>query len=540
MNNGSRIALVGVSFAAGMATMWALDRTPDSSAAKVVAERPIPTGTTRAVNPGAVVVELFVMSQCPYGVQAEAAFAEPMAKLGADLDLRVEYIGDVLPGGGLGSMHGAKEVRGDMVQVCAMKHSAAWFEFITCQNEDWKNVDTNWEACASKLGIAKDAIAACADGEEGKKLLGDSFDRASKKGVSGSPTIFIGGKPYEGSRRASDLMRAICAADEGEKPQACSEIPELPKVNVTLIGDVRCGKDCDLAQLEGNVRGAVGNPIITRVDASSAEGKKLRKELGKELGDIRVPAVVFDATLDADPESKEQIPKNLKQAGDYKFLSLGDWNPTCADDGGCKEAACKDTIQCRPEEPKKLEVFVMSQCPYGVKGLDAMKPVLASLDAHKESIDFQIHFIGDGDAGSLTSMHGQPEVDEDLREICALAHGKGRQGLDYIWCRNPDIRSNAWQTCAGEKSGIAEDAIEKCSTGDEGQKLLAASFAKAKSLGIGGSPTWLVNGKFQFSGIDPQTIMTNLCKHNKLAACSDQLAGAPAAAPGAPEPGCSE
>lgn len=534
MNNGTRIIAVGLSFAAGMGTMWAIDRKPESTTT-VTAEQVIPEGQARAVNAGAVVVELFVMSQCPYGVQAEAAFKEPMAKLGADLDLRIEFIGDVQPGGNLSSMHGAKEVRGDIVQACAIKHSPAWFDLIECQNENPREVDTNWEGCAAKVGISKDVIGACADGEEGKGLVQASFERASKKGVSGSPTIFIGGKPYEGGRRASDLMRAICAAHEGEPPAACSSMPEQPKVNVTLIGDARCGADCDLAQLEGNVRNAVGAPVITRVDVSDAAGKKLRNE----LGDITIPTVVFDATLDKDPEAMAQIPKNLKEAGDYKFLSLGEWNPACADDGGCKLDACKDKIQCRPEEPKKLEVFVMSQCPYGVKGLDAMKEVLASLDKHKESIDFQVHFIGDGTAETeLTSMHGPGEVAEDLREICAIEHGKKLQFMDYIWCRNPNIRDASWESCAGEKSGIDEGAIKKCSEGDEGKKLLAASFAKAKAAGIGGSPTWLVNGKYQFSGIDPKTIMANLCKHNKLGACEDQLAGSAAPPSGGAEPGC--
>lgn len=536
MNNGTRIVTIGLSFAAGMGTMWALDRKPDTSAAKVTAEPSAPVeGQARAVNAGAVRVDLFVMSQCPYGVQAEAGFAEPMAKLGADLDLRVEYIGDAMPGGGLSSMHGPKEVKGDLVQVCAMKYTPAWFDFITCQNQNPREVDTNWAECAAKVGAPKDAIASCADGEEGKALLKASFDRAAKKGATGSPTIYIGGKPYEGNRRASDLMRAICAEYKGDVPQACAELPEQPKVNVTLIGDARCGADCDLAQLEGNVRNAIGSPVITRVDVSDPAGKKLRKE----LGDIKIPTVVFDATLDKDPEAKAGIPKNLKQAGDYRFLSLGDWNPTCADDGGCKVEECKGTIQCRPEEPKKLEVFVMSQCPFGVKGLDAMKDVFAALDKHKESIDFQVHFIGDGTAdGELSSMHGPGEVAEDLREVCALTKGKGRQGLDYIWCRNPNIRDASWQSCAGEKSGIDADVIEKCSEGDEGKKLLAASFAKAKAAGIGGSPTWLANGKFQFSGIDAKTIMSNLCKHNKLAACDEELAGSAAPPSGGAEPGC--
>ena len=58
-------------------------------------------------------------------------------------------------------------------------------------------------------------------------------------------------------------------------------------------------------------------------------------------------------------------------------------------------------MQCRPEVPKKLDVFVMSQCPYGVKGLDAMKEVSDNFKKAGESIDFTVHYIGDGDARAL-------------------------------------------------------------------------------------------------------------------------------------------
>ena len=34
------------------------------------------------------------------------------------------------------------------------------------------------------------------------------------------------------------------------------------------------------------------------------------------------------------------------------------------------------SLLCREEKKNALDVFVMSQCPYGVLGLDAMKEVL--------------------------------------------------------------------------------------------------------------------------------------------------------------------
>jgi 2-hydroxychromene-2-carboxylate isomerase len=533
MSRASSILLLTTSFFVGMLLMWALGR----GAAPVALATPEPPRLEgpRAVNPGAVKVELYVMSQCPYGVKAEQAFDPVIAKLGADVDYRVEYIGDKTPAGELSSMHGQKEVTGDIVQLCAMKHSPKWVELIACQNESWRNVDTNWDACAKKLGIATESIGACLGGSEGKELLAASFDRSQKKGASGSPTIYIGGTEYEGGRRVPDLMRAICNAYAGAKPAACAEIPELPKVNVTLLGDKRCGKECDLDRLEAQTRNIVGNPSITKVDVTEAAGKALFAAIGPAT----LPAVVFDATLDADAEAKQAVGEGIRMAGEHRVVTLGDWNPACADEGGCKLDACKGNLQCRAEVPNKLEVFVMSQCPYGVKALDAMREVLDHFKAGGAKLDFAVHFIGNGSAASgFESLHGQPEVDEDIRQACAIKHyGKDHAFMKYIWCRNPKIQDPSWQACTGDKTGVDAKVLEKCASGDEGKELLEKSFALSNAAKVSSSPSWIVNGKFPFSGIDAETIKTQVCAHNKLPGCDQKLSGAAPAAAGQ-QPGC--
>jgi hypothetical protein len=138
----------------------------------------------------------------------------------------------------------------------------------------------------------------------------------------------------------------------------------------------------------------------------------------------------------------------VKPVGQYKVMAGGNWNPACADDGGCQLEECKNTMACRPEEPNKLEVFVMSQCPCGVKGLDAMKEVLENFKKNDAKIDFEIHFIGDGDAKTgLKAMHGQSEVDENIREICAIKHYPDNyKYMDYIWCRNKNIKESRTPT----------------------------------------------------------------------------------------------
>jgi predicted DsbA family dithiol-disulfide isomerase len=534
MNKGTAIVGFILSFLAGMLLVWGIDR--GSSTATATRDKAGPGAAVdgKGANPGAVSVELYVMSQCPYGVQAEDAFKPVIDKFGADIDFKIEFIGQEKDGQ-LTSMHGPKEVKGNLVQICAMKHAPAkYFDMILCQNKNMREVDTNWEACASTLGINTEAIRTCADGEEGKGLLATSFKKAQEKGARGSPTIMIGGKKHEGGRRANDLMKAICNAYSGAKPAACSDIPESPKVNVTFLTDKRCA-DCDTKRMEGQVRQKVANPVVTTLDYGTPEGKKMFDAVKP----TNLPVAIFDATLDADKEAAGGLARGLKPAGDYKVMGGGAWNPACADDGGCNLEECKPTLQCRPEEPKKLEVFVMSECPFGVKGLDAMKEVLDNFKKSDEKIDFKINFIGDGGPDKLTAMHGQSEVDENIREICAITNYPDNfKYMDYIWCRNKNIKDKNWQACTGGDTGIDTAVIEKCFNG-EGKELLAKSYAYSKAAGFAASPTWLANGKYKFSGVDPETIKTNVCKYNKLGGCDNKLSGPAAPAkPGAAAPGC--
>src|SRR5205807_1489098 len=152
MKKGTTILGFILSFLVGMAFVWTIDR-KGVTGAQATAE-PASGGVARAPNPGAVKLDLHIMSQCPYGVQAENAFKDVVAKFGQDIDFHVEFIGQTTPNGDLSSMHGPNEVKGDMLQACAAKHAPAkWFDFILCQNKNSKEVASNWDSCAKELGI---------------------------------------------------------------------------------------------------------------------------------------------------------------------------------------------------------------------------------------------------------------------------------------------------------------------------------------------------------------------------------------------------
>jgi len=42
----------------------------------------------------------------------------------------------------------------------------------------------------------------------------------------------------------------------------------------------------------------------------------------------------------------------------------------------CEDESCQGKKVCRAEEKGKVDLFVMSNCPYGVRTVDAMKEVI--------------------------------------------------------------------------------------------------------------------------------------------------------------------
>ena len=71
------------------------------------------------------------------------------------------------------------------------------------------------------------------------------------------------------------------------------------------------------------------------------------------------------------------------------------------------------------------------------------------------------------------------------------------------------------------KGAVDVKTIETCSSGEEGKKLLAASFALASSLDITGSPTFLSNNKRTFNAIAAPDVQKQFCQDNAgLKGCS--------------------
>ncbi len=165
-------------------------------------------------------VELFVMSFCPYGVQAEG-FMKPVADLlGSKIDLKVRFIAQA--GNDINSvqsLHGSAEAGEDLRQACIMKnYPDKYWDYLSSFNSNcypiYKNstaLDSCWKNSAAGAGIGSAEIESCVN-SDALTLIKTDEQASSAYGVSGSPSLIVNGAAYNGARSSEGFKSAICSA----------------------------------------------------------------------------------------------------------------------------------------------------------------------------------------------------------------------------------------------------------------------------------------------------------------------------------------
>jgi glutaredoxin len=190
-----------------------------------------PTPVPEPVKSSRPSTEMFVMSFCPFGVQAENAMDPVVGLLGTKADFKVRYIATVqgTTVDSVKSLHGLTEAKEDLRQLCIAKYypQALWPYLMDINAQCYpvyKNA-TQMELCQKNAtatrGIDNQKIETCASGPEGLALL--SADEVITKNlkITGSPTILINGQKYVGQRTAEAYKQGICARFE-TPPAECS------------------------------------------------------------------------------------------------------------------------------------------------------------------------------------------------------------------------------------------------------------------------------------------------------------------------------
>ncbi len=161
------------------------------------------------------------------------------------------------------------------------------------------------------------------------------------------------------------------------------------------------------------------------------------------------------------------------------------------------EPSLKEILEQRMRGPMKpqVELFVMSFCPFGVQAEEELLPFI---EKYGDAVDFNLRFIAnlveeaDSDALKFTSLHGEVEVIENLRQI-AISQLYPDRFFDYLLCRAKHLES-AWTRCA-EKVELDIDRVNQEMESERTKRLFEADIQRSNALGIKSSPTLVVDGK---------------------------------------------
>jgi protein-disulfide isomerase len=473
---------------------------------------PNATGGAVAFSGEKVKLDLYVMSQCPYGVQVEDELGLVFEKIGNAVELNLQYIGDGTESN-LQSLHGEPEVKGDISQLCAKKYSPDnYYNFVLCQNKDARGIPDNWKSCAEKTGIDVEKMQACYEGSEGKKLLVDSFTASAKAGAQGSPTIKINGKDYNGQRDSDSLFNALCRGFGETKPEACADVPPPVIVGITVVNDKNC-ENCDSTQIESALERVFGDVKFTQVDATSEEGKQLVEQYGIEV----VPSFIIDNNVEKnDVWSQPNLQAAFEKKGDsYKLLDQATGATYYLDEekraeyeaevAAAKQKALESLEMEEGDNKPQIDFFVMSYCPYGNQAEEMIKPVYDSLG---DNAIFNPRYViysnyqGGGpqycrSEGKYCSMHGIQELNQNVREICVNKNYGIKEWFDFAIAMNEQCNAGNADTCwkkVAESLDLDTAKISACEK-NEADTLLAKEKELNDLLSVSGSPTIFVEAE---------------------------------------------
>ena len=198
------------------------------------------------------IVDLFVMSFCLAGNQAEDLMKPVVDLLGSVADFNLHYIiySDyqsedfcLSSEQKYCSMHRTAEVNQDIRELCVAEYQPdKLWNFVDEINKRTtaEKVEEEWETIAMDLGLNIDEIKRCQE-EEGTILLDREIGLTNQEypvqdpskhqrdgeygfeeDIQGSPTLVVNGMIYDGERSTKGYKDAICEAFENV-PSVCSQ-----------------------------------------------------------------------------------------------------------------------------------------------------------------------------------------------------------------------------------------------------------------------------------------------------------------------------
>jgi hypothetical protein len=485
--------------------------------------------------PARVTAEIYVMSHCPYGMQAENAFLPVLKQYKDHADFNIYFIAGLPdaaaePAQLINSMHGPKEAEEDFRQVCALaQDKTKALDYILGRNKAIKSED--WQSAAKAAGLDPAAITACMAGTDGAKLLVDNVKAAQNRKASSSPTVYLGGKIYSGARTAAGFEWDLCSALKAkgvELPASCAAALAAPRPAADAKGKAGCGnnspkpfnitivtdKTCPVCEPGLQTTMAALHPAakIAIEDYRSPQGQALLARHGFNT----LPLYVLDKAVEQEADFKDNLASFYSVSGGSYIVRPGPrtYYPALR-------------LERKPA-PRHADIFVEPNAPEAAQMTLDLLRFIAANGASIKDLGLSWHFIVQqaptddqqavasasgrkADLSSaaptkLVSARGDEEVREALRQACIFQHQSFTAFAVYLRCRYFD----AADASRAERCLPDSAAVKACVAGGEGEALLKADAALEAGFGVMPAPVALLwenrYGPFAWNAVDWESL----------------------------------
>jgi len=165
-------------------------------------------------------VELFVMTHCPYGTQAEKGMIPTLEALGNKIDGSIKFVHYFMHEGP------GEEPEETPRQVCIREEQGdKYLDYLKCfleGNGESPYVGKDPSTCMQEVGIDETKVTQCISSGKADEYYAADSELSQGYGVQGSPSLVVNGMIVSSARDSASYLSAICSAFNAA-PEECNE-----------------------------------------------------------------------------------------------------------------------------------------------------------------------------------------------------------------------------------------------------------------------------------------------------------------------------
>lgn len=265
--------------------------------------------------------------------------------------------------------------------------------------------------------------------------------------------------------------------------------------------------------------------VITTEEASVKAVKFINENLMQPGSEVTIKEAIeenglYKLTVVLPGEGAQEITSYMTRDGKNFFPQAFKIEKEEAATAGDKEGDSANNnnqntpVVANKTDKPKVELFVMSHCPYGTQ---IEKGIIPAVQALGNKIDFELKFCD-------YAMHGEKELNEELQQYCVQKETPDKL-LSYLNCFLTDGDDS--DSCFS-KIGIDKGAVDSCVAAADKEFKVTENFndrstykgnyptfavyqAENSQYGVGGSPTLIINGAEISSSRDSASLLNTIC-----------------------------